>query len=109
MTTFNMEEAFQIVPPEFEPVSSASDLSHLPLAPSSQQVSPHINVVAPSRHYTLSHSMNNLIIPVWPILHMCQSKNVEQLVSSPDVVDSTTTLAYWTKHQHVGPRTLQVS
>ena len=53
--------------------------------------------------------MNNLIPPVWPILHMCQSKNVEQLVSSPDVVDSTTTLAYWTKHQHMGPRTLQVS
>ena len=53
--------------------------------------------------------MNNLIPPVWPILHMCQSKNVEQLVGSPDVVDSTTTLAYWTKHQHVGPRTLQVS
>ena len=53
--------------------------------------------------------MNNLIPPVRPILHMCQSKNVEQLVGSPDVVDSTTTLAYWTKHQNVGPRTLQVS
>ena len=104
-----MEVVIQIMPPEFEPVSSASDLSHLPLAPSSQQIGPHINVVTPIEHYTTVHVMNNLIPPVWPVLHMCQSKNVEQLVSSPDVVDSTTTLAYWTKHQHVGPRTLQVS
>ena len=104
-----MEVVFQIMPPEFEPVSSPSNLSHLPLAPSSQQIGPHINVVAPIRHYTVDHVMNNLIPPVRPVLHMCQSKNVEQLVSSPDVVDSTTTLAYWTKHQHVGPRTLQVS
>ena len=47
-----MEVVFQIMPPEFEPVSSASDLSHLPLTPSSQQIGPHINVVAPKEQYT---------------------------------------------------------
>ena len=53
-----MEVVFQIMPPEFKPVSRPSDLSHFPLTPTSQQVSPHINVVAPKEQYTQHRSFN---------------------------------------------------